>query len=178
MTNDGGPLQIVTPKHYHKRTMWDMYGPPGTILFAPRYLYKERSSPREWDRSEGPLPSPWVCFDAPNIYKTLRETMTALSVELERNFRTPPLSPAMFRCMPDCPWLNSVWDRPVVFSSAEGNYYLKDDECALWKFEGMYSSSEDFIHNADWNTMEWVESEDDRTIPNDSDSESDEVERT
>ncbi|KAJ6584311.1 hypothetical protein B0H19DRAFT_1227114, partial [Mycena capillaripes] len=54
MTDDGAPLRIAANLHQLncdcKRTMWDMYRPPGTWGFTPRYIYSEgKRVPGEWD---------------------------------------------------------------------------------------------------------------------------------
>ncbi|KAJ7770597.1 hypothetical protein B0H16DRAFT_1774578 [Mycena metata] len=150
MTDDGGPLHIATPKHDLKRTMWDMYRPPGTWGFAPRFIVNTSTSPPtlDWDQDEDSLvPSPWTMFDHPDsALRTLE--FEWLFLDLPHQFYTRPLKPVMFRAFED------QGPHPVVLSDAEGKYYLYDELYHLWEFEGSYASHEDFVREADWDMME------------------------
>ncbi|KAJ7770596.1 hypothetical protein B0H16DRAFT_1715253 [Mycena metata] len=163
MTDDGGPLQIPTPKHDLKRTRWDMYRPPGTWGFAPRSIPNLSTDPPtfEWDLDEfgSILPAPWALFDDPDAPRTssasVSSTGTGTSTRNTARLPTtsPSLKPVMFR------FIDYRMPVVAVLSDAARRYYLCDEFDDLWEFEGRYASVEEFVREAGWDMMDSMEVE-------------------
>ncbi|KAJ7430511.1 hypothetical protein B0H11DRAFT_2135295 [Mycena galericulata] len=146
MTDDGRPFRIATNTHYRKGTMWDLYRPPGTWGFLPRFNLNETWRVHEWDRDldgrSAALPSPWAFYD-----RDPDDSENYHAAELQRKYGTQALTRVMHRCTPHIPYT------AVAFSTPEGRFYVEDLNEDLWEFEGTYRSVDDFIENADWNKM-------------------------
>ncbi|KAJ7860937.1 hypothetical protein B0H13DRAFT_2568671 [Mycena leptocephala] len=122
-----------------KLTMWQMYRPPGTWRFAPRYIYKENSPVPEWDRSEDDQLPPPLC--------------------------TKALTPVMFRCVP---WLPegqvAIFSSDGKYYLQDCDFKLWEFEGA-YESAGDFIENADWnkmeqLEDEDCRTYEWPEDED------------------
>ncbi|KAJ7613751.1 hypothetical protein DFH06DRAFT_1484573 [Mycena polygramma] len=166
LTTHGGKLRIAK-NDWPKRTMWDLYRPPGTWGYEPRVDRIStrgsisRSVParavKHWGNIlDAGLPEPWTCnwpdwdkteqWDGPPDYD-----FPFYKVDLERRFGIAGLEPVMFKQFP------SIFVRTIL--SAGGRYYLQEADIVgtLWRFDGVYETIEDFMQNGDWNRIHEVE---------------------
>ncbi|KAJ6492805.1 hypothetical protein C8R47DRAFT_1319167 [Mycena vitilis] len=165
LTMHGGKLRI-TKDNCQKRTMWDLYRPPGTWGYEPRVDRistrgsLSRSVParalKHWGNiPDTKLPEPWTCnwpdWDRTEYWDHPSDHDFPCKANLERRFGIPGLEPVMFKQFP------SLFLRTIL--SARGRFYLQEDEIVgtLWQFDGKYETIEDFMQNGDWNRMHEVE---------------------
>ncbi|KAJ7610302.1 hypothetical protein DFH06DRAFT_1485645 [Mycena polygramma] len=168
LLNTGGRFCPVADSST-KTTIWDVYPRKGTRGYEPRCLQPRRCpirpgpqsarALREWPRiPDAHLPEPWSCnwasWDWIEDWYPDEEYCAyddGYQANLLRWYGVADLEPVMFVPM--------GVDRGPMILSAGGTYYFfnHDIDGCLKRFEGKYATAEDFIQNADWNSLELME---------------------
>ncbi|KAJ7017682.1 hypothetical protein C8F04DRAFT_1405673 [Mycena alexandri] len=161
-------FRVAAQEPYQKRTLWEMCPPQGTFGYIPRQLPDrdpdDYPGVSEWPRTpDAVLPEPWSSDW--RAFARAFEWHDEVQVNLEERYghALAGLGPAMFEPADDYPP-----DTVLCPPGGAGTYYfwgspLRWEMCwraqtvsEMQRFRGVFASVEDFVHTADWNSLEEV----------------------
>ncbi|KAJ7134245.1 hypothetical protein C8R44DRAFT_869911 [Mycena epipterygia] len=157
--SSGGGFRTAVDQPYQKRTLWDMAPSRGSWEYQPRFMAERGCDTdaeidialRKWGSvPDEQLPEPWSCNWARwgHVGEWFEQPFDlGCEKDLQERYGVAGLVPVMF--------ISYGYDRGPMILSADDIYYLYNHSMDDWlmRFDGTYTSVQDFIENGDWNRM-------------------------